>query len=52
MLESNDLPATIRFYTEILGFKVDNTFEHEGVLNWVSFIRMRSILCLPDRILS
>lgn len=39
MLESNDLPATIRFYTEILGFKVDNTFEHEGVLNWVSFIR-------------
>jgi hypothetical protein len=34
MMETNDLPATIIFYTEIPGFAVRDTFEDNGKTVW------------------
>lgn len=38
MLESNDLAATIAFYTQLLDFKMNGSFEEGGKTIWVSFI--------------
>jgi uncharacterized glyoxalase superfamily protein PhnB len=34
MMETNNLQETITFYTEILGFTVRDTFEHDGQVVW------------------
>ena len=34
LMETKDLQATISFYTEILGFTLRGTFEHEGTTIW------------------
>lgn len=39
MLESRDIPATIEFYTRVLGFTLRGTFEHEGVTTWCDLVR-------------
>jgi len=36
MLETNDLQATITFYTAVLDFTVDGTFEVDGKMAWCS----------------
>lgn len=38
MLESNDLPATILFYTQLLDFKLNGSFEEDHKPVWASFI--------------
>jgi uncharacterized glyoxalase superfamily protein PhnB len=39
LLESRDLKATIDFYTNVLGFSVRGTFEHEGTITWCDLVR-------------
>lgn len=39
MLETNDIKATIEFYTETLGFTLRETFEHEGTTTWCDLVR-------------
>ena len=35
ILTTADVPATISFYTEKLGFRVSNTKAHSGAVDWV-----------------
>lgn len=39
MLETNDISATIDFYTQTLGFTLRGTFEHEGTTTWCDLVR-------------
>ena len=39
MLESRDIHATIGFYTEVLGFSLRGSFEHEGITTWCDLVR-------------
>jgi uncharacterized glyoxalase superfamily protein PhnB len=39
MLESRDIPATIEFYTRVLGFTLCGSFKHEGVTTWCDLVR-------------
>lgn len=38
MLESNDLQATIQFYTQLLDFKLNGSFAEDKTTVWASFI--------------
>jgi uncharacterized glyoxalase superfamily protein PhnB len=39
LLETNDIKATIEFYTQTLGFTLRGTFEHEGITTWCDLVR-------------
>ena len=39
MLESNDMPGTIDFYVNKLGFTLENKLEFDGQIAWASLIR-------------
>jgi uncharacterized glyoxalase superfamily protein PhnB len=39
MLETNDIKATIEFYTGTLGFALRGTFEYEGTITWCDLVR-------------
>jgi uncharacterized glyoxalase superfamily protein PhnB len=39
MMGTNDLPGTISFYTEILGFAVRDTFKHNGKTVWCTLYK-------------
>jgi catechol 2,3-dioxygenase-like lactoylglutathione lyase family enzyme len=39
MMETNDLQATIAFYTGVLGFEVRDTFEHDGKTVWCTLFK-------------
>jgi uncharacterized glyoxalase superfamily protein PhnB len=39
MLETNDIKATIEFYTETLGFTLRGTFAHEGTTTWCDLVK-------------
>jgi uncharacterized glyoxalase superfamily protein PhnB len=43
MLETNDLPATIDFYTTLLGFEVVQKLEEEGQIAWASLINKEGV---------
>jgi len=39
MLETNDIKATIKFYTETLGFTLRGKFKHEGITTWCDLVK-------------
>ena len=39
MMETQDLHATIKFYTEVIGFAVRDTFEDDGRTVWCSLYK-------------
>jgi uncharacterized glyoxalase superfamily protein PhnB len=50
MLESRDIQATIEFYTNILGFTLEEELKHEGVINWCDLSRdgVSIMFCMPN----
>ena len=36
MLITRDLPATIDFYTKIIGFKIEGIYQNDSEMTWVS----------------
>ena len=39
MLITKDLPGTIKFYTEVLGFQLDSSYSNDLEMTWASLIR-------------
>jgi len=48
MLVCDDVQESIRFYTEVLGFKVDGRLDHVGRSGWASLNNGRSSLMLTS----
>jgi uncharacterized glyoxalase superfamily protein PhnB len=50
MLESRDIPATIEFYTTVLGFAQRGIFKHEDTITWCDLVRdeVSVMFCLPN----
>lgn len=50
-METKDLQATISFYTEILGFTLLGTFEHEGTTIWCRLYKdsVHIMFSLPNK---
>ncbi len=50
MLVTNDLPATVAYYTETLGFRLDATWKPEGPMTWarVSSADVALMFVTPD----
>lgn len=51
MLETNDIKATIEFYTAVLGFTLRGTFEHEGITTWCDLVKdeVAVMFSLPNK---
>jgi uncharacterized glyoxalase superfamily protein PhnB len=50
MLESRDLKATIEYYTNILGFTLEEKLEDGGTISWCTLCRdeVSIMFCLPN----
>ena len=54
MMETNDLQATISFYTTVLGFEVRDTFEDDGKTVWCNLYKdtVDIMFSLPNAVMN
>jgi uncharacterized glyoxalase superfamily protein PhnB len=54
MMETNDIKATIGFYTSVLGFSLGDTFEHDGNTVWCTLWKdgLSIMFCLPNKVMN
>jgi uncharacterized glyoxalase superfamily protein PhnB len=54
MMETNDMDATITFYTSVLGFTSGDTLAHEGKTVWCTLWKdeLSIMFCLPNKVMN